>query len=187
MKRALVLLSIGLATTAGIVWYAGNSSMSASAALIEERTQAIHDAYAALVQMHMTPLEQLMASSDLRYADSEGMQRVQNALAAIPQTPVEAQVNGINLLQLELAAFTLRGATNPRLEESADFNEIQHEMSEAGDIRKLIDSYNDAVAGWNTRIGSLWGSIVSTDKENEVVLPFLKFDGSKEFFPEIKI
>lgn len=184
MKRPLILLLIGLATVTGVVWYAGSSSMRASAVTIEERTGEIHAAYATLIEKHLTPLRQ---TGSLHAADTESMNAVETALAAIPMTPVEARVNGINMLQLQLSAFAVQGASNPILKDSADFAEIQREMSEAGDIRTLIDSYNDAVADWNTRIGSLWGSVVNRDAGNDAVLPFLKFDGSKEFFPEIKI
>lgn len=182
--KILATLLATLLLTFGLV-LRQRSSLDERAMGIDAHLSGIAEVYEHTVKAHAATIRRMEGAS---IAVQERLNDVERSIENFPtNASLDTRIQALHTIQRTLLAFIEVGKTDPIIATDPHFLAIAHEMTEAGEARKRIDAYNELAILWNQRVGSLFGSVLTNGTENTATLPFLSFDGSKEYAPLIRL
>ncbi|MEK7591294.1 MAG: hypothetical protein AAB489_03760 [Patescibacteria group bacterium] len=141
---------------------------------IGEVTADIGDEYTALVTEHVVPLQE---NADLQPAQGRYLRDIQEAQRSMEHAKtLYEKVTAIQAMQRSSHVF-LRSVQEDQntIRDDAHYQLFARGMGELGEVRKLIEPYNDLAGQWNAKRSSFLASITAGETED---LPLLRFDGS---------
>lgn len=178
-RFASVAFVLALAAAGGTVFYRYNEFRSAKAQVASD-AGAVAEAYRGIAERTVFPLENSPSlSQDQR--KTAGYVRDAHARLAEPGEP-QSTVTDINALQVALRAYLRQSLASEELRALPETITLQQELSRDGQVRPLLDAYNNSAKAWNdirtTTAGTMRAHVLGEDTEP---LPFLRFDGEREF------
>lgn len=186
MKRFLTatLLLLALVAGGGIVYQ--QSAERRLSAELQEITTTIATQYQTLTNDLVAPLE---ASGKLNADQQSLLLHIRDVSDDMMHTSsILEKIKLISAVQKALTAIASRELAGENGENDPRFAQLQEEIGERGAVTDDLQSYNDIAAHWNARthslLGSLMGSVTNTQEDR---LPYLKFDGSQEYVPTIRL
>lgn len=184
-KRLAAILALALAVAGGIVAYE-HVVMARLTSTLDEKTGAIATGYIALVENNFLPLAE---THRLTEPQRSLMQRVADTRRQLEEeAELEERIRIISLLQTALVNFIQTASPEQSFIKDARFIRLQKEMGERGDMRALLQEYNDTVLRWNNGMQSAMGSLLfSSGDGSRHLLPYLRFDGGQEFVTVVEL
>ncbi len=186
MRALLTLLVVGVIGF-GIVAGMGAVHITTLQATLSEQTKAITQTYGTFVETRLTPL---LASNNIT-TEQRGLivqlHGVTQALAAGTGS-VNARIDGIHDTQTRLVLLLRSLETHQQGTNAPIASQLETLMGKKSEIVTQLDAYNETAQKWNDALSSrtniIWASLLGAA---EKTLPFLRFDGEKEFFTNIQI
>lgn len=183
MKRFLGILFIALALTCILMVVWQQKAVSALANRLDMLTREIADEYHSVIE----PSRSALSRQPLLPVQRERLERLPSLSAAMREARhTQARVDAINDVQLALSAFLGSVSSDDPLRTHPSFGPLARMMDERGDMRDTLDQYNQTAVQWNNAADSALASL-TMGSESGNLLPYLRFDGQKDYAPVIDI
>lgn len=172
----VAVLGIGVLVVGG--WFFTTQRQGARiAALLEQRTAALADAYRGMADTQVFPAEQ---SAELTMEQRETIAQLRQIYDGLSgNLSVSEKVNAISEMQSALIKYARQSPNEVALRDA---------LGEQGAMTALLHDYNDAARQWNQRnvgfMGRLAGQVMPQTDDS---MPYLRFDGFKDFNPTISM
>lgn len=159
---------------------------SALAAQLETETDHMADAYRQMAEQHVFPSEN---STELTQDQRRAAAHVRTMYSKLSEDlAMPEKVTAINELQMALISYLRHSLFSPSFVDSTATLSLQQALGEQGSVVDILRDYNDTARRWNdlhaTAMGRLQGQMLGQDQD---MLPYLRFDGNKEFITIISI
>lgn len=156
------------------------------ASLLAQQTDNVADAYRAMAEQHVFPSEN---STELTQDQRKAAVLVRTMHSKLEQEmSIDEKVTAINELQMALIAYLRHSMFSPSFVDSTATLSLQQALGEQGSVVALLRDYNDSARQWNDLHESAFTRLQGTLlDQNDDMLPYLRFDGQKEYITVISI
>jgi hypothetical protein len=185
MKTVLFTAAVAL-VVGGISMVSGQRERARLASVLELETEQLSSAYRAMAEQHVFPSEN---STELTQDQRQSAARVRAGHSRLSEElTLHDKVGAINDLQLALVSYLRHSMFSPSFVDSTATHSLQQALGERGSVVELLQAYNETAKAWNvlgeSGFGRLQGRLGSQSAD---LLPYLRFDGNKEFYTVISL
>lgn len=159
---------------------------SVLAARLDTQTDEMAAAYRQMAEQHVFPSEN---STELTQDQRKAAAHVRTMYSQLTEEMVMTEkVTAINELQMALISYLRHSLFSPSFVDSTATLSLQQALGEQGSVVDMLRGYNDTARQWNglraSTMSRLQGQILGQEEE---MLPYMRFDGNKEFIAIISI
>lgn len=188
MKRFVLLLSVIVILVAGVLFWQ-RTRLSRLQGEMSAALTTVETTYGSLVEERVAPLE---GRADLTAEQRRLIARIRDAVAAVNAAgddAMELRMQSVTDLQQLLRSFVGSVPAEQALAQEPAFGALAQAIGERGAVRSSLSAFNDLAIRWNAAVRGLAGSLLERVGIGDTarLVPFLRFDGTAEFVPQINL
>ena len=183
-RGTFALAALAALVTGSVVFVAQSADLSNTADALRRSAQKVDDAYRTIAREQAAPLRGAALDEQERLQ----LEAVELLAGKQPPEDIREHVRAIVALQVSLRKFREMLADNADAADRSEYALLERETGEAGDVRTLLQEYNDLAKRWNGMVQGQLGSLHASLRGYETAeLPLLRFDGQEEYQTVIEL